>query len=376
MKKLLVTGLAILTAGFVSITSLAASSIKVGAVLPMTGSIATFGQSTLNGIKMAFDEINKSGGVRDGKKLDIVVMDSKGESAESALAVNRLISAEKVLAIIGDVASSCTLAGAPIAQANGIPMISSTSTNVKVTLTGDYIFRACFIDDFQGEVMANFAFKNLKAKRVAMFVATSSDYSKGLAKFFKQKYTALGGKIVAEEAYIEGDTDFSAQLTKIKGTKPDAIYVPGYYTEVALVARQAGQLGLKVPLLGGDGFDSTKLYEIAGDSIIGSYFSNHYAEEMSEKARKFLAAYKAKYGKEPDALAALGYDAALIMADAIDKAKKETSAAIRDALDKTNLKTVTGTIKFDDNRNPIKSAVVLRVEKGAGNFKYVDTVEP
>lgn len=375
MKKLVAAALTVMVTGLMSAGAFAADKIKIGAVLPMTGSIATFGESTANGIKMAFDEVNKAGGVRK-KQLELVIVDSKGESAESANAINRVISAERVTAIIGDVASSCTLAGAPIAQASGIPMITSTSTNVKVTQTGDYIFRACFIDDFQGEVMANFASKNLKATKVAMFTAISSDYSKGLSSFFKARFTKLGGKIVAEESYSEGDQDFSAQLTKIKAAKPDAIYVPGYYTEVASIARQASQLGLHVPLLGGDGFDSTKLYEIGGDAIVGSYFSNHYSEEMSAKAKKFLADYKARYGKAPDALAALGYDAALIMANAVKKAKNESGAAIKDALAKTNLEVVTGKIKFDSNRNPIKSAVVLKVEKGPGNYKYVATIKP
>jgi branched-chain amino acid transport system substrate-binding protein len=242
---------------------------------------------------------------------------------------------------------------------------------------GDYIFRACFIDPFQGRVMAVFAAKDLKFKRVAVMPETTSDYAMGLCKNFRENFEKLGGKVVAEEKWSSGDQDFSAQLTKIKATGPEAIYVGSYYADIAQISRQARQIGLNVPLIGGDGFDSPELYKLGGEAVAGHYFTNHYSPDAKDKVvQDFVGAYQKKYGKVPDALAALGYDAASLMFDAIRRAGKADPKAIRDALAKTKgFKGVSGSVSFDEYRNPVKAAVILQVQKD-GSFKFVKTVQP
>ena len=281
------------------------------------------------------------------------------------------------MAILGEVASSRSLEAAPICQQNGIPMVSPASTNPKVTETGDNIFRVCFIDPFQGTVMANFVTKTLKAKKVAVFTDVKSDYSKGLAKFFKEGLAKNGAQIVAELDFNGGDKDFKAQLTAIKSAAPDAVFVPGYYTDVALIAIQAKQLGLNVPLCGGDGWESQTLLDIGKDAVEGHYFSTHYASDAaSPGVQAFVAAYKKRYnGKVPDAMAALGYDSAMILADAIKRAGSTDSKAIRDALAATkDYEAVTGKISINAQRDAVKSAVILQVKDG--KFKYLETVAP
>ena len=357
-----------------------ANTILLGEVGSLTGSEATFGISTRNGIQMAIDEVNATGGVKlaDGttKKLAVRVYDDQGKPEEAANAVSRLINQDHVKVILGEVASSSSLAMAPKAQAAQVPMISPSSTNPKVTEVGDYIFRVCFIDPFQGLVMAKFAHDNLKFTSVAVLKDNKSDYSLGLSGVFIENFTKLGGKIVGEEAYSKGDTDFRAQLTALKGKKPEAIYVPGYYTDVGVIARQARELGVTAVLMGGDGWESEKLFELGGSAIEGSYLSNHYStENPNPKTQAFITSYATKFGGKPDSLGALGYDAAYVAIEALKRAKDLSGAAIKDEIGKTkDFAGTAGTITLDANRNAVKPAVVLQVKDGA--LKFVTQIAP
>lgn len=352
-----------------------ANNIKVGEFASLTGSEATFGQSSHNGTQQAVDEINASGGVL-GKHIDLLTEDNQSQAGMSATVVRKLISSDGVAAVLGEVASSRSLEAAPICQENKIPMISPASTNPKVTEAGDYIFRVCFIDPFQGTVMANFARKTLKLQNVAVLTEVSSDYSLGLAKFFKEGFAADGGKIVAEGNYSHGDKDFSAQLTAIKAANPDGIFLPGYYTEVGLIVLQAKQLGINCPIFGGDGWESSSLVPIGGAALEGDYFSTHFSpDDTSPAVQNFVKAYQDRYHGAPDAMAALGYDSAMILVDAIKRAGSTDAAKIRDALAATkDFHGVTGVISMDANRNASKPAVILTVKNG--QFKYVDTIAP
>ena len=356
-----------------------ADTILLGEVGSLTGSEATFGISTKNGVQMALDEVNAAGGITiDGKarKVAVRVYDDQGKPEEAANAVTRLISQDHVVAILGEVASSNSLAMAPKAQAAKVPMVSPSSTNPKVTEVGDFIFRVCFIDPFQGTVMAKFATETLKVKNVAILKDNKSDYSLGLSQFFTETFTKVGGTIAGEEAYSKGDTDFRAQLTALKSKKPEAIYVPGYYTDVGVVARQAKELGLNVPLLGGDGWESEKLFELGGSAIDGSYFSNHYStDDPSPRVQNFIKGYEAKYGSKPDSLGALGYDAAMVVVEALKRAGSTDGQKLRDEIAKTNAHPgVAGTISLDDKRNAVKPAVILQVKDGKS--VYQATVNP
>lgn len=349
--------------------------IKIGEYGSLTGSEATFGTSTHNGIMLAIDDFNTQGGL-NGKKIKIITVDDQGKPEEAASAVTKLITSDKVVALLGEVASSRSLAGAPISQRYKIPMVTPSSTNPKVTQVGDYIFRTCFIDPFQGQVMANFATRTLKAKKVAVLRDVKSDYSVGLAEFFRKTFEGNGGNVVADLSYTAGDIDFKAQLTAIRSKKVDAIFVPGYYTEVGLIARQAKELGINVPLLGGDGWDSERLTEIAGTALDHSFFSNHYTSESQDpRVVAFVEKYKKVYGSVPDGLAAMGYDAALVLIDALKRTPNQTPKEIRDALAETkNFQAVTGIISFNENRDAEKAAVVLEVKNK--QFKFVETVNP
>lgn len=356
----------------------AAGTIKIGAIFPITGPIATFGISSANGVKMAFEEVNAKGGVL-GQKIELILEDDQYKAEEVANAAKKLIERDKVVAILGEVASSMSLVLAPICQASKVVMMTPTSTNPKVTLVGDYIFRACFIDDFQGTVIANYVYKTLKKKTAAILVAVTSDYSKGLAQFFKESFVKLGGKIVAEESYSEGDSDFRAQLTKIKAAKPEFVYLPGYYSDIGPILLQARELGITVPFGGGDGWDSPKLVETAGKASDGCFFSNHYSPESKDlRVQTFVRNYKKKFGETPDALAALSYDAAMLLVEAIKKAGSSEPAKIKDALmsftKEKPFRGVTGTIFFDQNRNPVKSAVIIEYSGGKQVFRA--TVKP
>jgi len=350
-------------------------TLTIGHFGSLTGTTATFGKSTDNGIRMAFDEINAKGGVL-GKQLNLVTEDDGSEAKQVPGVVQKLINQSNVLCLMGEVASSRSIAAAPIAQKAGVPMVTASSTNPDVTKFGDYIFRTCFIDKFQGYVMAKFATDTLHLKKVAILTDVANDYSKGLTQVFTDDFTKAGGQIVGNESYSEGDKDFQSQLTKIKGTSPDAIFIPGYYTEVGNIAVQARRLGITQPLLGCDGWDSPKLYEIGGKALEGCYFSNHYSSESkAPNVVKFVADYKAKYGDKPDALGAVAYDAAYIVADAIKRAGAPDHAKLRDALAATkDYKGVTGTISIDKDRNAVKPAVVVKIENGHEN--YITTINP
>ncbi len=356
-----------------------ADTILIGHVASLTGEQATFGESTDNAIKLAISEINAKGGVK-GKKVTLKTYDDQGKPEEAAVAATRLIVQDKVAVLLGEVASSRSLAMAPIADTNKVPMISSASTNPRVTKDGDktrpYVFRVCFIDPFQGTVMAKFARENLKLKKVAVLRDVGNDYSVGLADYFVAKFKELGGEVVTDQSFKAGDQDFKAQLTTIKNKKPELIYVPAYYTDVALIGRQARELGIKVPLAGGDGWDSAKLFEIAQGALDGSFFSNHYTHENPDPViQNFVSKYKETYGGVPDALAALGYDAAMVAFDAMNRAADLSGPAIRDAIEKTQgYKGVAGNVSLDADHNAVKSAVVIGIEKNAA--KYVTTVEP
>ncbi|MFP2926948.1 ABC transporter substrate-binding protein [Pyxidicoccus sp. 3LG] len=356
-------------------TPAASDTILLGQVGALTGGQATFGISTRNGIEMAIKEANAAGGVK-GKKLAVRVYDNQSKPEEAAQAATRLITQDKVVLILGDVASSNSLAMAEKAQAAGVPMITPSSTNPTVTEKGENIFRICFIDPFQGFVMAKFARENLKLNKVAVLQDNKSAYSIGLTDVFTRKFTEMGGKVTTVESYSQGDTDYRAQLTAIRKTQPDGIYVPGYYSEVGIVARQAREVGLKVPLMGGDGWDSEKLFELGGSAIEGSYFSNHYSPDNPDpRVQKFIAEYKAAYGGVPDALAALGYDAAHVAIAALGRAKDLSHPAVREAIAQTkDFPGVAGTITLDEKRNAVKSAVVLKVADG--KTQYVTTINP
>lgn len=362
----------------------ATNEILIGEFGSMTGSTATFGLSSRKGIDMATDAINQSGGLL-GKKIKLIIEDDQGKPEEAQTVVTKLINKDRVVALLGEIASSNSLAAAPVAQSSRIPMVSPGSTNPKVTEVGDFIFRVCFIDPFQGQVMAKFATNTLKLKNVAILRDIKSDYSMGLSKFFIESFTAQGGTIVSDESYSAGDKDFTAQLTSIKAKNPDGIFVPGYYTEVGLIARQARKLGITVTLMGGDGWDSSKLWEIGGDALNGCYYSNHYSvDDPSPVLQKFVQDYKARYGKTsdsiPDAMAALGYDAMMVLADAIKRANSTKPDSVRAALSTTQaFAGVTGTITLDAHRNAVKSAVVLEVKvdsTGVGRNMFKETVSP
>ena len=353
------------------------AEIKIGEYASLTGKEAAFGQSSHKGTLLAIEEINAAGGVL-GQKLDLITEDDQSEPGEPSTAVRKLIARDKVVAILGEVASSRSLEAAPVCEASRIPMISPSSTNPKVTQIGRYIFRVCFIDPVQGTVLAKFARNTLHSRRVALLTSVSSAYSVGLARFFKERFTADGGEIAIEEKYSEGDKDFHAQLTAIKAANVDAIFVPGYYTEAALICKQAHALGiLGVPIFGGDGWEAPELIQIGGADVEGCYFSTHYSSQMpSPRVQDFVKKFKARFGGEiPDAMAALGYDSAMLLADAIKRAGSTRNTKIRDALAATkNFPGVTGRTSIDSQRNATKSAVIITIKDG--KFKYVETVEP
>ncbi len=370
--------LIVLTLGFLACNKKPAGSeeILIGEYGAMTGSTATFGQSTHKGITMAIEELNATGGVL-GKQIKILSEDDQGKPEEAQTVVTKLINKDRVSAILGEVASSNSLAAAPLCQQSRIPMVTPASTNPKVTQVGDYIFRICFIDPFQGKVMAKFAGNSLKVKKVAILRDIKSDYSMGLANFFKESFVANGGEIVADESYSAGDKDFNAQLTSIKSKNPEAVFVPGYYTEVGLIARQARKLGITGPLMGGDGWDSEKLWEIGGDALNGCFFSNHYSvDDPSPAIQNFVASFKKKYnGESPDAMSALGYDVAKVLVDAMRRANSDNPDSVRLALSKTSgYAGVTGAITLNESRDAVKPAVVLEVKDG--KFAFKETVAP
>ena len=345
-------------------------SIKVGEYASLTGKEAGFGQTSHHGVVLAIEEINAAGGVL-GKQLELFFEDNQTKPGESATAAKKLLSREKVIALIGEVSSGRSLEAAPIAQAAHVPMIAPAATNPKVTETGDYIFRVCFIDPFQGTVMAKFAKDEMKAKRVAILSSVSNAYSLGLAKFFKETFTTTGGEIVTEKNYSEGDKDFRAQLTAVKASGADAVFVPGYYTESALIVRQARELGITVPFFGGDGWEDEQLLGIGGRALDGCFYSTHFsAENTDPTVAKFAAKYKARWNNEvPGAFSALGYDAIYVLADAIKRAGTTDGPKLRDALATTkDYSGVSGVTTIDKDRNASKSATIIALKNGKATF--------
>ena len=358
-------------------TPAAATTIKIGEFASLTGKEATFGQSSHKGTVLAIEQINAAGGLL-GKQIEFIYEDNRSTPGESATIAKKLITRDKVVALLGEVASGRSLEAAPIAQSNKVPMISPSSTNPQVTETGDYIFRVCFIDPFQGKLLAEFAKRTLKAQKVAVFSDVSAPYSVGLAQFFREAWTAGGGQIVSEQKYTGGDKDFKAQLTVIKNTNPDAIIVPGYYTDAGLIVAQARQLGINVPLFGGDGWEAPELLQIAGAAALeGTYYSTHFSPESTDPlAQKFVAAFKAKYsGEVPDAMAALGYDSVMVLADAIKRAGTTDGPQLREALAATkDFPGATGATTLDAKRDASKPAVIITAKDG--KFQYVETIAP
>lgn len=351
--------------------------IKVGVYLDLSGQTSSFGQSTKNGVEMARDEINAAGGI-NGRQIQLVIEDEQGEPGKVTTVVTKLLRQDGVVALLGEVASTNSLTAAPKAQEAKIPMITPSSTNPEVTRKGDYIFRVCFIDPFQGEVMAKFATNTLKAKKAAILSDFNSDYSKGLTQFFKQSFTGSGGTIVEEKSYTQTDRDFSSQLTAIRAANPDVIYVPGYYGQVGVIAKQARQQGITVPILGGDGWDAPQLWELGGDALNNTFISNHYSiDDPAPLIQKFVTDYKARYNVNPDALAALGYDAMRVLGDALKRAGTTDGAKLRDAIAQTkDFPGVTGTITMNAERNVDKPATVLELIAKDRKFTYKEKIYP
>jgi branched-chain amino acid transport system substrate-binding protein len=349
--------------------------VVVGHFGAMSGSEATFGQSTARGVRLAVREVNASGGIK-GRRVELKSYDDRGQTQEAGTAVTRLITNDKAVAIVGENASSLSLAGGRVAQQYGVPMISPSSTNPAVTELGDKIFRVCFLDPFQGWVQAKFARDHLNAGTAAILYDQGQPYSKGLAEFFRTAFEELGGTINTEQAYTGGDQDFSAQLTTIRQTAPDVLFVPGYYTDAGNIAIQARKLGVTAPLLGGDGWESPQLAAIGKDAIEGAYYSSHYAfQEDRPEVEKFVADFVAEYGETPDSLGALGYDAARLLFDAMRRASSWDGATLARAIAETrDFAGVTGRITIDPERNAKKSAVVVKMTGGVP--VAVSTIEP
>jgi branched-chain amino acid transport system substrate-binding protein len=348
----------------------AQNTIKVGEYASLTGKEAGFGQTSHHGVVLALEEINAAGGVL-GKKLELAYEDNQTKPGESATVAKKLISRDKVIALIGEVSSGRSLEAAPIAQAAHVPMIAPAATNPKVTQVGNYIFRVCFIDPFQGTVMAKFAKDEIKAKKVAIMSSVSNAYSLGLAKFFKDTFTANGGEIATEKNFSEGDKDFRAQLTAVKATGVDAVYVPGYYTEAALIVRQARDLGITVPFLGGDGWEDEQLLKTGGEALNGCFYSTHFSPENTEASvAKFVAKYKARWnGEVPGAFSALGYDAIYVLADAIKRAGTTEGPKLRDAIAATkDFSGASGVTTLDKDRNASKPATIIALKDSKAMF--------
>ncbi|CCO07171.1 ABC transporter substrate-binding protein [Desulforamulus hydrothermalis] len=358
-----------------------ANEIVIGGNFELSGNVATFGTAAANGAELYFDEVNAAGGVLN-KKIKFVKLDNKSDATEAANVATRLITQDKVAAILGATTSGDTLGFIQVAADNKIPVLTTSATNPDVTVdpnskqVREYVFRACFIDPFQGTVMANFAIKDLKAKTAVIYVDNNSPYSKGLAQFFKESFTKQGGNILGEEAFVPEDQDFKATLTKIKGLNPDVVYCPGYYEQVGKIVKQGREVGITVPFLGGDGWDSPKLAEIAGaQALNNTYFSNHYSSEQDDpNVKAFVEKYKAKFGQVPDSMAALGYDAAILIVDAIKRSGDGSPEKIKEALKATkDVQAVTGKLSFDENHNPIKGAAILEMKDGKQVYKtYVN----
>lgn len=376
MKKMSMFLVAMVCVCMLSVSVFAADPIKIGVYEPMTGAMAAGGEQTWEGIQLA----HEMRGEVLGRPIEVVLVDNKSEKVEAANAMARLIDKEKVVAVVGSYGSSLSLAGGPLAMKAGIPVMGCSPTNPLVTKDNPYYFRACFIDPFQGEVMARFAFNELGAKTAAIVQDVAQDYSVGLASFFKKAFIELTGdenSIVAMTSFQSGDSDFTAQLTNVIAQNPDVIFMPSYYQDMAQFAIQAKQLGVTATLLGGDAIEAPELISVGGDAAEGIRFSTHYSAEATvrEASKVFADAYQKKYNKVPNAFAALGYDAYMLIVDAIEAGNSAEPQVIRDTLASfKDHEAVTGLLTFDENGDPIKSAVILGVE--GGQFKYIATVDP
>lgn len=376
MLKSVLAGAALFAASGMLFAAPKSNSIRVGGIAPLSGAVAVYGVECKNGIDLAIAEINAAGGI-NGQKIEFICEDDEGDAAKSVSAYKKLITKDKARIIIGSLTSGCTIAITKQAQANKVLQIAPAATAVNVTDAGNYIFRACFIDPFQGRVGGKFASENLGAKKAAILYDIGNDYSVGLTDNFVSEFTKNGGTIVAKESYGAGEKDFNAIITKVKAANPDVVYLPDYYSTVALIAKQLRAQGVNTPIVGADGWDG--LTENADDSVLNGYYSNHYAEDSDSPAvQKFVKNFEAKYGKKPNSFAALGYDSVYMLKDAILKAGTSTDIAkIREALEATDSDYVTGHIKFDEKRNPIKSAVMVKMVKENGKLSqaYAATVD-
>ena len=371
LAALLVAGLAAGCGGGEKKSADTGKEIVIGVNAELTGNVANYGKSMLSGFELAVEEANKAGGI-DGKKIKVVTADNKSEPSESGNAATKLVTQNKVVAVVGPAVSGCVAAEEPVLTANKIPLIAPCATAPGITLDKDgktkqFVFRACFIDPYQGDIMAQFASKDLKVKKVAILHDSSSDYSKGLAQVFTKVFTAAGGTITADEAFLSKDVDFKASLTKIKAANPEAIYIPGYYEEVAKIIKQAREIGLNCPLMGSDGWDSPKLVEIAGKEATNKgYFTNAYtAEDTDPGVQKFVKAYQGKFNKVPDVFAMEGYNAGLVLFNAIKTAKSTDGVKIAEAMAKTkDLQVANGKFSYDEKHNPITTALIIEMKDG------------
>ncbi len=359
---------------FVNTIFAQSETIKIGVFADYTGQTSSFGISTFSGIKMAVEEINAAGGI-NGKNLEIIIGDDGGQTENTKIIVKKLIEEDKVDVLIGEPTSTGSIIGANIAQLAKVPMITPSGTNPKITEVGDFIFRACFVDSVQGEVMAKYAFETLKLKRVSMLVDFGSDYSKGLADSFRISFKKLGGSVVSGTFYSGNDEEFGSQLAAIRRVKPQAIYIPGYYTQIGEIAREVRANRMKVTLLGGDGWDSPTLFELGGSTLNNAFITNNFATTIPlENVKTFVAGYKKLYNLDPDSFAALGYDSANLLADALKRTNSTDKQKLRDTLAATkNFQGITGKITFDANRNPRKSVYILKIADG--KFVYNSTIE-
>lgn len=357
--------------------STSGETIKIGGNLELSGAAASYGSSINDGAKLAIEEINAAGGI-GGKQIEYIPVDNKSENAEAVTAAIRLAEQEKVVAMLAPATSGNTVATVQIAEQYKVPIVTASGTAETVTVNekgdvNEFAFRTCFIDPFQGIVAANFATEELKAKKVAIYADSSSDYAKGLAKSFKEQIEANGGEVVIEEAYVADDVDFKSTLTNIKGENPDFVFIPGYYEEVGLIVKQAREIGIEAPLMGADGWDSPTLVDLAGgDALNNTFITNHYSSgDPDEKIQDFVKAFSDEYGSQPNAFHALGYDTVYYLADAIKRAGDEvTGEAIQKALAETkDLSLITGTFTVDEKHNPVKSATVLEFVDGEQVFK-------
>jgi branched-chain amino acid transport system substrate-binding protein len=372
MKRALIVLLAVVALGLVltGCQQGGTDTVKIGVNMELSGAVATYGQSTVDGIELAIDEVNAAGGI-DGKQVELVKYDNKSDAAEATTLATKLMTEDDVACVLGPATSGAFKAEIPVANDNKVPVISGSATADDVTVDAsgvkEYAFRICFNDSYQGTAMANFAYKNLKVKKVVIILDNASDYSKGLAKSFNDTFTEVGGTIAAEEAFVAGETDFNAVITKIKDKDFDAIFIPGYYQEAGLIIKQARAQGIDVPIMGADGFDSPTLVELSGAAAANDiYFSNHYSSLDEESVVvDFIKAFKEKHDKDPDAFNALGYDLAKFACDGIARAGGEGGEALKDALAGTEeFKGVTGTFSVDENHNPVKAVVVIEMQDG------------